>query len=79
MLDLEPTHSLAISNLIASVRDPSVADLAASELVKLRPVPPSAAPVLREMATDRKNASRRYAAKALEVLKYQEDDQRKAH
>src|SRR6266516_6841129 len=44
MLDLEPTHSLAISNLIASVRHPSVADLAASELVKLRPVPPSTAP-----------------------------------
>jgi HEAT repeat protein len=79
MLDLEPTHLLAISNLIASVRDPSVADLAASELVKLRPVPPSAASVLRDIATDEKNASHRNAAKALEVLEYQADDQRKAH
>jgi hypothetical protein len=77
MLEAEPRNELAISNLLASVRDPSVASKAAARLVMVRPVPAIAAPALREIAADPKNESRKNAIKALDVLIWQQKDEAK--
>ena len=64
----DPTHSLAISNLVEFAQDASWGRVAIQQLAKLRPVPESAVPVLRRMAASQDHPFRREAENALRTI-----------